>query len=404
MPVYAYKGLDSRGKNVSGTIDAENERIGRIKLRKSGVFPTSLKPEGRSGFSFSGGNKISFLNKVKVNDLANMTRQLATLMGANIPLVGALGALQDQLDHPILKKSISRIKEKVVEGQRLADAMKQEKNIFNDLYIHMIRAGEASGALEEVLSRLADFTEYQAKLKSKISGAMIYPIIMSVIGVGIMIYLLTSVVPQIAGVFADSDSILPLPTRVVLFLSDTVQNYWYFIIGGAFLLFFLFKKYAASEKGSYQIDVILLKLPVIGTLVRKIAISRFARTLATLLKSGVQLLTALDIVKYVVGNKVLSNAIETAKDSIREGESVADPLKRSGHFPPMIIHMIAVGEKTGSIESMLERVADSYDDEVDAAVGGLTSLLEPLMIIVMGGMVGGVVAAVMLPILQMSDI
>lgn len=406
MPVYEYKGIDSHGKNVSGIIDAENERAGRTKLRKNGVYTTSIYLEGsKSGFSLSVDIKnISFFQKVKTAELAHMTRQLATLMGANIPLVDAMAALQDQIENPILKKSISQIKDKVVEGMRLADAMKSYKHIYNDLYIFMVQAGEASGALEQVLNRLADFTEYQAMLKSKITGALMYPVIMAVVGFALMMYLLVSVVPKITSIFEDADAILPLPTRFLITVSDFSQEYWYIIIILLALGFWLFKRYANTEKGRLRLDRLSLKAPIFGELFRKIAVSRFSRTLATLLRSGVQLLPSLDIVKNVVNNKVLTKSIDNTKASVKEGESIAEPLKRSGEFPPMVTHMIAVGEKTGALESMLEKIADNYDNEVDTTVSNLTTLLEPLMILVMGGVVSFIVLSILLPILQMSEL
>lgn len=405
MPIYGYKGVDSQGKNVGGTIDAENERTGRLKLRRSGVFPTEIFLEGaKKGFSLKGDIRLSFLQKVKTAELAHMTRQLATLLAANIPLVDSLAALQDQLENPLLKKSITGIKDKVVEGGRLADAMNADSHIYSSLYIHMIRAGEASGALEEVLCRLADFTEYQAMLKSKVTGALMYPVIMAIVGTSLMIYLLVSVVPKITSIFDDAGAILPLPTRVLMGISSFAQQYWYLLILGGALGFWFFKRYSRSEKGRRRLDQLSLKAPIFGELFRKIAISRFSRTMGTLLRSGVQLLQALDIVKNVVNNKVLAEAIDSTKESVREGESVAEPLRRSGQFPPMVIHMIAVGEKTGSLETMLEKVADSYDTEVDTTVGSLTTLLEPLMILVMGGVVSAIVLAILLPILQMSEL
>lgn len=399
MPVYEYKGVDNKGKNIAGIVDAENERAARLKLRRTGVFTSEIRLEGSKkgiGFSFSKG--------VKTRDLAHMTRQLATLMGANIQLVDALTALQEQLENPALRKSISQIKDKVVEGRRLGDAMKAYPAIFNDLYVSMVSAGEASGALEQVLSRLADFTEYQAMLKSKVQGALMYPIIMSLVGAGLLMYLLVSVVPKIVTIFEDAEAVLPLPTIILMTVSNFAQSYWYVVILGFAVIGFFFKKYANSEKGRYKIDRFSLKAPIFGDLFRKIAISRFSRTLATLLRSGVQLLQALDIVKFVVDNKVLTEAIDQTKHSVKEGESIADPLKRSGQFPPMVIHMIAVGEKTGSLENMLEKIANNYDAEVDTTVGSLTTLLEPLMILVMGGVVTLIVLSILLPILKMSEL
>lgn len=399
MPVYIYKGVDSAGKNVNGSVDAENERSSRSKLRKMGIYPTSIKPEG----SGAGLGSISFSKKVKTEDLAHMTRQIATLLDANIPLVDTLKAIQDQLEHPILKKSMAGIKDKVVEGQRLADAMRVDSHIYNDLYIYMIKAGEASGALDKVLNRLADFTEYQARLIRKIRGALMYPAILIIISMALLMYLLTSVVPKIAGMFDEAGQALPTITQVVLAISNFMQSYWYVIILGIFASFIGFKKYVSMPKGAMKYDRFKLKAPILGGLFQKVSVSRFARTLSTLLSSGVQLLQALDIVKHVVNNKVIEEAIENTRESVREGDSIVEPLKRSGQFPTMVIHMIGVGEKTGSLELMLEKIANNYDEEVDSAVTGLTTVIEPVIIAVMGAAVFTIVLSVMLPILQMLD-
>lgn len=403
MPVYEYKGIDAKGKKVSGAVDAENEKAGRLKLRRTGVFTTSIYISGSRGGNLSE-RSFTFGRKVKTAELAHMTRQLSTLLGANIPLVDALAALQEQVDNPFLRKSISQIKDKVMEGRRMADAMKSFPDVYDDLYIYMIQAAESSGALEQVLDRLADFTESQAILKSKVTSALMYPIIMSVVGFSLMMYLLVSVVPKIVGIFEDAEAILPLPTRILMVTSSFAQSYWYLIILGIGAIIYFSKRYLKTPAGRYRIDSWSLKAPVFGELFRKIAISRFSRTLATLLRSGVQLLPALDIVKNVVNNVVLTEAIDNTKASVKEGESIAEPLRRSGQFPPMLIHMISVGEKTGGLELMLEKVADSYDGEVDTTVGTLTTLLEPLMILVMGGVVSFIVLSILLPILKMSDL
>ncbi|MBI2340432.1 MAG: type II secretion system inner membrane protein GspF [Deltaproteobacteria bacterium] len=405
MAVYAYKGIDSKGKQVSGVVDAENDRAARLKLRKTGVFTSEIYLEGsKKGFSLGGKGGPAFLQRVKTKELAHMTRQLATLMGANIPLVDALGALQEQVENPLLKKSLSQIKDKVTEGSRLADAMKAFPKIYNDLYVHMIRAGEASGALEGVLGRLADFTEYQALLKSKVTSAMMYPVIMALVGMSLMMYLLISVVPKIVSIFEDAEAVLPLPTRILMNTSSFTQSYWYLIILGMALAVYLIRRYAKTPQGRMKIDRMSLKAPIFGELFRKIALSRFSRTLSTLLRSGVQLLQALDIVKNVVNNMVLSEAIDSTQHSVKEGESIAEPLRRSGQFPPMVIHMIAVGEKTGALETMLEKVANTFDTEVDTTVSTMTTLLEPLMILVMGGVVSFIVLSILLPILKMSEL
>ncbi|MBX7147843.1 type II secretion system inner membrane protein GspF [bacterium] len=405
MPVYAYKGIDGAGKKIRGIVDAENEKAARAKLRKSQIFTTDISLEAAGSKSlFAKSSNVSFFNNVKTKELAHMTRQLATLMGANIQLVDALAALQEQVENPILKKAVSQVKDKVVEGARLADALKAHPKIFDDLYVHMVRAGEASGALEEVLKRLADFTEYQAALKSKVNSAMMYPLIMGSVGSALTLYLLVSVVPKIVSIFEDARAALPLPTRFLMVISSFAQSYWYLIILGAAGFFWFFRRYSQTEKGRYRLDRISLKLPIFGELFKKIAISRFSRTLSTLLRSGVQLLQALDIVKYVVNNKILTDAVENTKLSVKEGESLAEPLRRSGQFPPIVIHMIAVGEKTGALETMLEKIALNYDAEVDTTVGSLTTLMEPLMILIMGGIVGFIVLSILLPILKMSDL
>ena len=405
MPVFAYKGIDAGGKHVSGIIDAENERAGRAKLRRTGVFTSAIYLEGtKKGFSLGGKEGPVFLQRVKTKELAHMTRQLATLLGANIPLVDALSALADQIENPLLKKSISQIKDKVTGGARLADAMKAFPKVYSDLYIHMIRAGEASGALEAVLERLADFTEYQAMLKSKVMGAMMYPIIMSGVGMSLMLYLLISVVPKIVSIFEDAEAVLPLPTRILMAVSSFAQNYWYLIILGMILAGYFIRRYIKTPAGRMRLDRLSLKAPIFGELFRKIALSRFSRTLSTLLRSGVQLLQALDIVKNVVNNKVLAEVIDNTQHSVKEGESIAEPLKRSGQFPPMVVRMITVGEKTGALETMLEKVADTFDTEVDTTVNTMTTLLEPLMILVMGGVVSFIVLSILLPILKMSEL
>lgn len=407
MPVYEYKGIDTKGKKVAGIVDAENEKAGRLKNRRAGVFTTDIYLEGtRKGLSFSSESfkSFSFFERVKTVELAQMTRQLSTLLSANIPLVDALGALQEQVENSLLKKAISQIKDKVVEGRRLADSLKMFPAIFNDLYVSMVQAGEASGALEQVLARLADFTESQAKLKSKVMGALMYPVIMTLVGASLMIYLLVSVVPKIVAIFEDARAVLPLPTRLLMAVSSFAQSYWYFFMILLPVLVYGIKRYLRTSSGRHRLDTFSLKAPIFGELFRKIAISRFSRTLSTLLRSGVQLLASLDIVKNVVNNVVLSEVIDRTKHSVKEGESIAEPLRRSGEFPPIVIQMISVGEKTGALENMLEKVADTFDGEVDTTVGSLTALLEPIVILVMGGVVTFIVLSILLPILKMSDL
>lgn len=406
MPVFSYKGMNAAGKKVAGIIDAENLKAARSKLRKSSIFPTEVA-EGSSASAVSLGGGIDlkkFFQKVKVSDTASMTRQLATLINANVPLVDALSALVEQIENPKLKSTLSEVRENVREGGRLADALKKHPKIFGDLYINMVRAGEISGSLDIVLLRLADFTEGQAKLRSKVQGALIYPIVMLVVGLVLMWFLLIFVVPKIVKIFEDTKATLPLPTRVLIGFSDFATDYWYLVILLGIGLFIGFKKFRAKPKGQRFLDKLSLKVPIFGELSRMIAISRLCRTLSTLMRSGVQLMPSLDIVKGIVNNVLLAEVIEETRNCVKEGESIAGPLKRSGQFPPLMTHMVAIGEKTGELEAMLERVADTYEEQVDTRVSSLTSLLEPLIIVVMGGVVSAVVLSILLPILKLNQL
>lgn len=400
--------MDAAGKKTSGIIDAENIKAARAKLRKISVFPTEVveggKGGGRGNVSVGGFDLKKFLNKPKVSDIANMTRQLSTLINANIPLVDALTALVEQIEQPILKSALSEIREKVREGIRLADAMRAYPHIFGDLYINMVHAGEVSGALDTVLLRLSDFTEGQARLSSKVRSALTYPVIMGVVGLGLMGFLLAFVVPKIVKIFENSKQILPLPTRIVVAMSGFVKDYWYVIILLVIAIYWGIKKYKAKPAGRKFFDKMSLKVPVFGDMFRMIAVSRFCRTLSTLLGAGVQLMPSLDIVKGIVDNVVLTEVIEETRNSVKEGESIAEPLKRSGQFPPLVTHMISIGEKTGELENMLEKVSNTYDEQVDTKVSTLTTVLEPLMIVVMGAMVAFIVVSIMFPIMQLNEL
>ncbi|MBQ4334225.1 MAG: type II secretion system inner membrane protein GspF [Myxococcaceae bacterium] len=410
MPVYEYKGLTEAGKNTRGVRDADNLKALRAALRKDGIFLTEVTAEkaaaGGAGGAAIRGREVNVQklmgSRVGSSDIAIMTRQLAVLIGAGVALVEGLSTLQDQLDHPRLKLIISQVKTKVNEGASLADAMAQHPKVFSPLYVNMIRAGEHSGALDVVLNRLADFTESQARLKNKVIGTMIYPALMVVVGVIILGVLLTVVVPNVTKIFATNRLTLPLVTRILIALSDFASDYWWVIVGGVAVFAFAFSRWKKTEKGRQRWDSFTLRLPVFGKLVRKLAVARFARTLSTLLKSGVPLLGALEIVKNIVDNAVMADVIDKARDSIREGESIAAPLRRSGEFPPLVYHMIAIGERSGQLEDMLINVANAYDDEVEVSIGALTSLLEPVMIVGMGGSVAFIVFAILMPILQLN--
>jgi general secretion pathway protein F len=345
-----------------------------------------------------------YLQRIKPQEVSMMTRQLATLVGSSIPLVEALSALTEQIENPKLRSVITKVRDRVTEGSKLSDALAQYPKIFSGLYTNMIDAGETSGALDIVLTRLAEFTEGQARLKSKVVGAMIYPAIMSVVGVLLMVALLVFVVPKVTKIFEDTNATLPLPTRILMGVSSALTDYWYLLGLLVVAVVYGWKRFLRTPHGRAWWDRKLLKLPMVGRINRLIITTRFSRTLATLLSAGVPLLTALDIVKNIVTNTRLREVVEQTRDAVREGSSVAEPLKRSGEFPPMVTHMIAVGEKTGDLERMLERIATTYDGEVETTLSALTSLLEPLMILVMAAIVSFIVMSILLPIMQLNQL
>lgn len=402
MPLYSYRGMDrSTGKTIKGEIDAENPRMARTRLKKQGTYITEI--EERSPETKQTKSTIHrIFKRIKVQDLSVLTTQLATLEKANIPLVEGLNALCNQIENEKLRLIIADIRDRVNEGSSLGDALAAYPKVFSNLYINMVRAGESSGTLAIVFKRLSEFLDYQVKLQGKIIGAITYPIIMTVVGSSLIGFLFVAIVPKLVGVFADIGQELPLITKIVIGLSNFMQGYWYIIIISVVVIFILFSRWKKSEKGRFKWDTFKMKLPIVGKLVKMVNISRFTRTLSTLLGGGVPLLVSMDIVKNVVQNRVIYKAIAEAKESISEGQSIAKPLIASGQFPPLVTHMISIGEKTGDLEHMLVVVADAYDIQVETRISQLTSLLEPLMIIMMGGVVGLIVVAMILPILQLQ--
>ena len=399
MPIFSYKGLDRTGKEIKATLNTDSIISAKQKIKSMGIMLIDIKEKkAKEGISFS------FGKKVKVQDLALMTRQLATLVKAKIQIVEALAALQDQVDNDHLKVVLSEVKSDVNEGSSLAKSMGKHPKVFNNVYINMVEAGEASGTLEIVLLRLADFTEAQMKLKNKIQSAMTYPILMAFIGFGMMNVIFIFVIPKIAKVFTAMKKDLPLPTQIAIGISHFMQHYWWALILGIILGIWLFFKYINSNSGKKRWHGLILKLPIFGVLVKMINVSRFCSTLATLLASGVPILTAMSIVKNLVPNVWMNLAIEKAKENISEGGSIATALKESGYYPSMVTHMITLGERSGELESMLKIVSENYEEQVDSKISGLTSLLEPLMMVGMGLAVGFIVMAVVVPMMDMSSI
>ena len=401
MPIFSYKGLDKTGKEVKAVVNAESIIQAKSKVRSQGVMLIDIKEKKAKS---DGGGGVSFGNKVKINDLALMTRQLATLVKAKIQIVESLAALQDQVDNEYLKVVISEVKQDVNEGSSLAKAMSKHPKVFNNVYVNMVEAGEASGTLEVVLLRLADFTEAQLKLKNKIQSAMLYPMIMAGVGTLLISLIFLLVIPKLAKIFTTMKMELPLPTKISIGISEFMQSYWWSL--PLFFLFFIwvFKKWISTEKGRRKWDGLLLKLVIIGNLTKKINVSRFCSTLATLLNSGVPILVSLNIVKNLIPNVLLKDAIDSAKDAVSEGASMAAPLKESGHFPSMVTHMISLGEKSGELEDMLKIVAENYQEQVDTEIDGLTSLLEPIMIVFLGLTVFFVVISVIMPMMKINQI
>ncbi|MBP6835044.1 MAG: type II secretion system inner membrane protein GspF [Deltaproteobacteria bacterium] len=428
MGHFAYTGVDARGKTVRGTVDADDLKGVRQALRRQGVFLDDATPLAQGavdakaravasaaagaaggGLAVSAPGLLKILNALKrlasnpSQAVALSTRQLATLVKAGIPLVESLTALLEQLENEELREAYREVRDRVNEGTGFAVALAQHPRMFPGLYISMVAAGEASGTLEAVLMRLADFMEGQVKLKGKIVGALAYPAFMALMGVGIVGMMMVVVVPKVSAIFDDFRQALPWYTAALIGVSNIVANWWWALILLAGLVGYGFSRWKSTPEGAYRWDAFQLRVPVFGELTRMVAISRFTRTLATLLSSGVPLLKAMDIVKNVMENRVLEAVITEATVSIKEGESIAEPLKRSGRFPPMVTQMISVGERSGELEAMLEAVASSYDNAIDARVSVLTSLLEPVMIVVMGSTSGGIAFAILMPLLQLNE-
>ena len=412
MAVFVYKGFDAAGRNTGGIVDADSARLARVKLRKSGIFPTDLSEE-RQQTAVPGGaegilrRQFSFrqvFGRVTESDKAILTRQLATLIGAGIPVVEALTALIDQVENPRIQVAVGQVRQRVNEGSALADAMAQHPKVFSSLYVNMIRAGEAGGALEVVLERLADYLESQVRLRNRVSAAMVYPMVMSGMAVLFIGVLVTFVVPKLTEIFKSINQPLPLATVLLIKLSDFMKVWWWAVIAAGTGAWFGFRRWKSSEQGRPTWDRFILGVPLVGKLARTVAVARFSKTLATLLSSGIPLIRSLEIVRNIMDNAILATALDQARESITEGASIAQPLRASGQFPPMLIHMIAIGEKSGELEAMLGKVAEAYDNEVETTIAKMTSWLEPVMILVMATVVGAIIISILIPIFNINQV
>ncbi len=413
MPLYHYKGLNSKGKQTAGVVDADNPRDLKELLKRDGVFISEYVETTRGGEKRKvGGDKHgskdvdlrSMMTRISIMEVAETTRQLSTLAHAGIPVVEAIGAIADQLENKKLKAVMSRVKRDVNEGASLANALREHPKVFSDLYVNMVHAGESSGNLDVVFDRLADFTESQVRLRAKLMGALMYPIIMAGLGMIIVTLMMLFVVPKISEMFDEMGADLPLITKILIGASDFAQTFWPLIILLAVVGTGTFSRWRRSEAGKPKWDHFVLKVPVFGPLIRMLNIARFARTLSTLLASGVPILLAMTICRSVLTNDILGVAVDDAREAVKEGQSIAEPLKRSGQFPAMVTHMVAVGEKSGALESMLGNVADSYEIQVDSKITQLTSVMEPVVIVIMGISVAFLVFAILMPMMQMNEV
>jgi len=404
VAVFAYKGINASGKNVKGVKDADSARALKALLKRQGVMVTEVLE--RSEAEKKSAREIDLrkmLRRVSKIDIALATQQLAVLLRSGIPLVEALTALIDQLENPELKHAFTDARDKVNEGIAFAEALRAHPKYFSNLYVSMVGAGEASGTLEIVLQRLADFVDSQAKLEGQVRGALAYPVFMIFVAIGILVMMVTVVVPKVTAMFENFGKELPWYTSALITVSDILVSWWWLI--GALLAggVYFFRKWKKTPDGKKRWDLWMLRAPLFGNLSVKIAVSRFARTLATLLTSGVPILRAMDITKDVLGNTELMRGMETARDSVREGEGLAKPLKQSERFPPIVTHMIAIGERSGQLEEMLEHVAAAYDRQVEAQVQTMAGLLGPLVIVFMGVFAGGIAFSILMPLLQMNE-
>ena len=430
MPKFAYVAVDPAGQETRGTIEAPNQAQAIAKIRSQGFFPTAIGAAGGDTPAPAGGasknpapagtkkpapkKKSMDINiklpkflraRVKQKDLTVLTRQLATLVDAGLPLLRGLHVLERQTPNPTLREALTGMCEAVESGSTFSESLQNYPKIFNHLYVNMVKAGEAGGVLEVVLNRLAEFAEKAEKIKNKVKGAMIYPIIVLLAACGITGFLLVAVIPKFRDIFRDllGDKPLPAITEFVMGASNFVMNNGVIVVGGIAGFVFLFTIFKKTKTGEYVVDVCKLNAPAFGSLVRRTAIARMTRTLGTLLSSGVPVLQALDIVRDTSGNAVISRAIQSVHDAVKEGESMTNPLAQSKVFPPMVISMVEVGEETGALADMLTRVADTYDDEVDNAVAGMTSVIEPIMIMLLSVIVGTIVVAMFMPMIKIIE-
>ncbi|MEE8359788.1 MAG: type II secretion system F family protein [Candidatus Omnitrophota bacterium] len=401
MPTFKYVAKDNDGKTVSGVVDAPtNEELIKM-LREKGllIITVSEVQAKQKAQSFSFGKQ-----RVTQDDLVIFTRQLATMVSAGIPIVNALDILGEQIENKTFKEVVLKVRDDIETGYSLSDALGKHVDVFSTLFVNMTKAGESSGMLDEILDRVALYIEKTSALQKRIKAAMVYPAIISIMAVVVTVLLLLKVIPVFKEIYAGFGATLPGPTQILIDLSDFMRRYFLIVLAFSMVIGYFLKKFAKTDKGKLFFDQRMLKLPVFGPLIRKIAVGKFTRTLSTLVRSGVPILTCLEIVGKTAGNRVVEIAVDSVRSSIKEGETIAGPLQKCGVFPPMVVRMVSVGEQTGELDTMLGKIADFYDAQVDAAVTGLTSMIEPLIIAFLGIVVGTIVICMFLPIFQLSTI
>lgn len=396
MPQFAYKARTRDGKIITGELEADSKEAVASRLREKGYFVTQVKEKSKE--------IVLFKRKVTSSEVAVFARQFATMIASGVPLVRCLGIVAEQNENPRFREILGKIRQDVESGTTFSKALEKYPDVFSNLFVDLVRAGEAGGILDEILNRLANYLESSEQLKAKVKGALTYPVVVASIAVGVVFFLLTFVLPQFKNIFEGmGNANLPLPTQILMQTSDFLSTYFVFILLGIGAFIYGLKKFFSTKQGKRIWDSNILRVPVIGLLIKKVAIAKFTRTLGTLVSSGVPILQALEVTASTAGNVVISDAIQKTRVSIREGESIAEPLKASGIFPPMVVQMIAVGEETGELDTMLIKIADFYETEVDTAVKGLTSVIEPIIIVFMGIVVGGIVMAIFLPMLDIIN-
>ncbi len=405
MPIFEYKAVGPDNKTKKGMIDADTPRDARLKLKKERLYVTDLNERGKEGVRrvrIRGVTGVTTVNKQRMEQIAAVTRQMASLLQAGIPLAEALRMVIEQAPDKRIESAFRDIREKVTQGMPFGDAVLQHPAYFTPLYSNMVKAGESSGALEQVLGRLAGFLQAQTRLKNKVGAALVYPTVMICVGVVVVAVLMTFVVPNVTKLIQKRGQDLPLPTEILIVTSNFLVNYWLLVLLGLLLLVVAFQMFINSDKGRLVWDRFKLSVPVFGDLMRKQSMARFAVTLSTLLRSGVPALQAIEVTRNVLDNKILQNALQDVHDKVLEGADISTPMKSSGAFPPTVSYMVGVGEQAGNLEEMLERIAATYDEEVDLSTQKLTSLIEPLIIVMLAVVVAGIVIAIVMPLMQLQ--